>query len=224
MKMHSYMNINGYLSHVHQQAELVFAQLKKATEDVGGWDEALKTAEAEKRRLRDRQTSPTADDRPTNDVPVPSALAGDDTASHEKTNGIATNSTSTLRKRTAAPRALAPLLSVPSTDSTPSLSPASHSNPSQIITTGTQLVPPSSVLKPSPHVLVSHPSPEVSGLAKEYSELESELVGVGPTYVRWPRNISLRSFAEYMIVPTLVYELEYPRTERSVKFFFPPHC
>lgn len=219
MKTHSYMNINGYLSQVHEQAQAVLAQLKQATESVGGWDEAMRVAEIEKKRARRQERAnghAEPDERPTNDgpAPVPAPIVAMSVADHEKSTA---NGDATLRKRNL-PASLALAASSSASSSTSSLAPASHSNPSQVITTGTQLLSPSMVLKPSPHPLVAHPSPEVSALAKEYSELDSELVGTGPQYIRWPNNLGLASFANYMITPTLVYELEYPRTERCVPF------
>lgn len=68
--------------------------------------------------------------------------------------------------------------------------------------------------KPTPHPLVDYPDERISSLAKEYSEMELELVSSGPEYVRWPENITLKNFAVYQLIPTLVYELEYPRTDR----------
>lgn len=70
--------------------------------------------------------------------------------------------------------------------------------------------------KPTPHPLVDHPDERISSLAKEYTEMEGELTGIGPEYVRWPENITYKNFAVYQLVPTLVYELEYPRTDRYV--------
>ena len=64
------------------------------------------------------------------------------------------------------------------------------------------------------HPLVDHPDKKISELAQEFSELDAELVSTGPAKVRWPNNISWRKFAEYQLIPTLVYDLEYPRTER----------
>ena len=66
----------------------------------------------------------------------------------------------------------------------------------------------------TPRVLIDHPDPEISALATEYLELESELVSSGPERVRWPENITLKNFAVYQLIPTLVYELEYPRTKK----------
>lgn len=65
-----------------------------------------------------------------------------------------------------------------------------------------------------PHPLVDHPDEKIAELAEEYSELDAELVSMGPAKIRWPNNISWSNFADYQLIPTLVYELEYPRTER----------
>jgi sterol O-acyltransferase len=65
-----------------------------------------------------------------------------------------------------------------------------------------------------PHLLIMHPDPQISDMAKDYSELQSELVSTGPTYVKWPENVTWKNFAVYQLIPTLVYELEYPRTDR----------
>jgi sterol O-acyltransferase len=67
-----------------------------------------------------------------------------------------------------------------------------------------------------PHPLVDHPDEKISELAQEFSELDAELVSTGPAKIRWPNNISWSNFADYQLIPTLVYDLEYPRTERWV--------
>ena len=65
-----------------------------------------------------------------------------------------------------------------------------------------------------PHSLVDHPDKKISELAQQFSELDSELISTGPAKVRWPNNIGWSNFADYQLIPTLVYDLEYPRTER----------
>ena len=62
--------------------------------------------------------------------------------------------------------------------------------------------------------LIHHPDPEISAMTKDYSELQSELTSSGPHHVTWPNNISWKNFAMYQLIPTLVYDLEYPRTDR----------
>jgi sterol O-acyltransferase len=72
-----------------------------------------------------------------------------------------------------------------------------------------------------PHTLIHHPDPEISAMAKDYLELQSELTSSGPHHVTWPNNISWKNFAMYQLIPTLVYDLEYPRTDRSLLFVIP---
>ena len=62
--------------------------------------------------------------------------------------------------------------------------------------------------------LVDHPDEKIAELAQEFSRLDAELVSTGPEKLRWPDNISWSNFADYQLIPTLVYDLEYPRTER----------
>jgi sterol O-acyltransferase len=69
------------------------------------------------------------------------------------------------------------------------------------------------------HTLIDHPDPEISKLATEYSELDSELTSTGPEHLKWPANITWKNFAVYQLIPTLVYELEFPRTNRRVDRF-----
>ncbi|KAF9647429.1 MBOAT-domain-containing protein [Thelephora ganbajun] len=70
-----------------------------------------------------------------------------------------------------------------------------------------------------PHPLVGHPDEKISELAQEFSGLDAELVSTGPAKVRWPNNISWSNFVDYQVIPTLVYDLEYPRTERIRPFY-----
>ncbi|CAO1631338.1 unnamed protein product [Sympodiomycopsis kandeliae] len=82
-----------------------------------------------------------------------------------------------------------------------------------------------------PHPLVSHPDRVVSLFAHEIEALREELLSVAPakpddvpesetesaggksSRVCWPDNITYANFWDYLLVPTLVYELEYPRTK-----------
>jgi hypothetical protein len=45
----------------------------------------------------------------------------------------------------------------------------------------------------------------------QIAELDAELKK--PT-VEYPENVSVSNFVDYMFIPTLVYEMEYPRTDR----------
>ncbi|CAE7208710.1 unnamed protein product [Rhizoctonia solani] len=65
-----------------------------------------------------------------------------------------------------------------------------------------------------PHPLVNHPSSNISVLAQNLTEMDLELTSTGKNRVRYPNNISYANFLDFQMVPTLCYELEYPRTER----------
>ncbi|KAL1923020.1 uncharacterized protein VTP21DRAFT_9396 [Calcarisporiella thermophila] len=57
------------------------------------------------------------------------------------------------------------------------------------------------------HTLECH----VEHIRNELKELDHELC---PGKMRYPNNLTWANYIEYLFVPTLVYELEYPRTER----------
>ncbi|CBQ70133.1 related to acyl-CoA sterol acyltransferase [Sporisorium reilianum SRZ2] len=72
-----------------------------------------------------------------------------------------------------------------------------------------------------PHPLSSHPDTLISDLAREIEVLREDLLSARPSDpspdlvhqhpVMWPVNISYANFWDYLLVPTLVYELSYPR-------------
>ena len=186
MKMHSYMATNGYLRHASQQSAEILAQLRAATLRVGGWEKAI--AEA-KRRQEDLERETDTDSTGTGPSPSPSGnlqLTGGDLS----TSYVEVPSAATLRNR---------LKRVVETETT-SETVFDDAKPKDITS----------------HLLVNHPDPQISALATELSELDSELVSSGPERVHWPENITFKNFAVYQLIPTLVYELEYPRTKRYV--------
>ncbi|CAE6536531.1 unnamed protein product [Rhizoctonia solani] len=65
-----------------------------------------------------------------------------------------------------------------------------------------------------PHPLVNHPSSNIALLAQGLTDMDLELTSTGKNRVRFPDNISYANFLDFQMVPTLCYELEYPRTER----------
>jgi sterol O-acyltransferase len=184
MKMHSYMATNGYLRHVSQQSAEILAQLRDATLPVGGWEKAIFDA---KRRQEDLERETDTDSASTGPSPSPLGklrLSGSDLS----TSYPEMPSVTALRNR---------LIHVAETETTSEtvFDDAKHKDATS-------------------HLLVNHPDPQISALATEFSELESELISSGPERVRWPENITLKNFAVYQLIPTLVYELEYPRTKR----------
>jgi len=186
MKMHSYMATNGYLRHVSQQSAAVLDQLRDATSRIGGWEKAMADA---KRRHDDLERETDTEITSTGTSPSPFGTIG------LRSGGVSppyveVPSASALRKRLLHATA---------------------------VETASEIVSDDDKLKDTPsHILVHHPDSQISALATEYSELESELVSSGPERVRWPENITFKNFAMYQLIPTLVYELEYPRTKRYV--------
>jgi sterol O-acyltransferase len=184
MKMHSYMATNGYLRYVSQQSAEIQAQLRDATLRVGGWEKAIADA---KRRLDDLERETDTDSTGTMPSPSPSGnlrLPNGDLS----TPYLEVASASALRNR---------LIHVTETE-----------------TTSETVLDDGKRKNATSHILTHHPDPRISALATEFSDLESELVSSGPERVRWPENITLKNFAVYQLIPTLVYELEYPRTKR----------
>ncbi|KAI0741598.1 MBOAT-domain-containing protein [Daedaleopsis nitida] len=171
MKMHSYISTNGELAQTHEQAEKVYAQLKKATDAQGGWEEALQKAEVAMLQQ---------------DSPIPSGTPGVPLDAPE-------GPIKGCRQRRCPKGA-------------------------GVKTTGTRVMVDSPAIQfkpPSPSEILSHhPSEAIASLAKQHAELERDLTGSIEGKVRWPANITFRDFAWYQLTPTLVYELEYPRTDR----------
>jgi sterol O-acyltransferase len=53
-------------------------------------------------------------------------------------------------------------------------------------------------------------------LRREIENMEKNLTGRVCYEMRYPNNLTFANFLDYMICPTLVYELEYPRTDKCV--------
>ncbi|TFK29702.1 sterol O-acyltransferase [Coprinopsis marcescibilis] len=244
MKMHSYMNVNGHLQTVRTQADAVLAQLMKlvAEESSGlsseeAWANALvnaRIARMEKEGLpsdTESQGSTSGNQTPvigTPEVPPHAAKEGAVSSYVDAATAAA------LRKRLTAviksPSTLSngvhldpkdgghPLRQVYSesdeknkSKGTVTLAQADASS-SATVTTEFAIF---SNRPPETHTLVHHSNPDIAALAEEYSDLLSELTSNGPKdYTVWPANIGWKDFAMYQLTPTLVYELEYPRTDR----------
>jgi sterol O-acyltransferase len=80
-----------------------------------------------------------------------------------------------------------------------------------------------------PHPLATHPDSLISELAREVESIREDLTSspdpnittseegdqqeTFTKTVTWPENITVWNFWDYLLVPTLVYELSYPRTK-----------
>ena len=61
-------------------------------------------------------------------------------------------------------------------------------------------------------ILYFHPDPQISELASQSLDLLDDLTSRGKDKIVWPANVTLLNFLDYLRLPTLVYELDYPRT------------
>ena len=210
MKMHSYLSSNGQLGRVDKQAQRVFAQLKKATDALGGWDGALQTAEAAIVQAESPVLSGTPD--VPEDAPVGST-----------TSYVDARTAVTLRQRLQQAAVAANSHASTATANGVKTTTDASVDAAAFGPGGVPTYPPT-----TSEILTHHPDETVAAIARHHVELERELTGAVEGKVRWPANITLRDFAWYQLTPTLVYELEYPRTdgirplyvfEKTVAFF-----
>ncbi|KAG6833002.1 hypothetical protein H0H87_012588 [Tephrocybe sp. NHM501043] len=197
MKMHSYMTVNGQLQRATIQSEKTLELLRRATESAGGWESALH--EAKLRRIEAEAAASTGSESLAN---TPNAIPGTPDVPEGSTTSYTDTATASALRRRLAKVSQATDGNISVTDISTQRAGDGRTGPSFV-----------------PHPLVDHPEPHIAELANEYSELQSELTSPGPAYVTWPHNISLKNFALYQLVPTLVYELEYPRTDKYVLCF-----
>jgi len=200
MKMHSYMAVNGYLHGVNEEAITLERQLQEKTVEVGGWDKAV--ADAKVHREEFEQT----------DVSTPSetpALLREGPKSYFSGDGPAATALRHRLQQVAKENgSLTPHSSVRTASTVDSTVP-------KLIETKAKWTMPEPL---PPHVLVDHPNKEVSIIAEQLSEVESELTGTYLHEVRYPANLTWWNYLDFHMLPTLVYELEYPRTDRYVRY------
>ena len=211
MKMHSYITLNWQLRFVMEQSQELFDSLKDKTKAVGGWDKALADAIAKQKELRFQASitcaatangSSTREPTPFGTPPVPEGSS---------TSYVEVPIASALRHRLNA------VMSLPDSDNQRSSSRAAVdvAHPHLLQDRSQKmLINDGSTGEFGPHLLIHHADPDISAIAKDYSELQSELTSSGPHHVTWPDNITWKNFAMYQLIPTLVYDLEYPRTDR----------
>ncbi|TFK63001.1 MBOAT-domain-containing protein [Pluteus cervinus] len=199
MKVHSYMTVNGQLQNASQQSQILLEQMQALTDKVGGWEKAILDAQhqrAEAEAVIEATLSTSDDTSEPTPAGTPHIPHGSSATYLDVPTAVA------LRKRLAA---------VAMERSTSSDTSNGGSSTPILIYKSTDDKKSPDV---GPHPLIDHPDESIANIAKEYSELQSDLVSTGPEHVAWPNNISWKNFAVYQLIPSLVYELEYPRTDR----------
>ena len=195
--MHSYMSTNGYLLKVNHNLERKMDALRSATSRVGGWDTALSDARAAKDES-ERRSGSTSDELSASPsiTPLPDGT---------KRSYIDGDMAIALRDR---------LLAMPATNGEAN---ADGESPTD---SNASLPPRSTAPRDTYKVLLHHPDKEISSIVNDMMDMDLELTSAGPGQMQWPNNITWKNFAEYMLIPSLVYELEYPRTERQAILAF----
>ncbi|KZT70797.1 MBOAT-domain-containing protein [Daedalea quercina L-15889] len=212
MKMHSYVTTNGQLQWVHKRTEKVYTKLRRLVAEEGGWDAAIETAQQNKAKQEAAQDEiERRADGNTNGTPI----------APEGSSYVDEKVALALRKRLASSghSDILGSASLPSALSASASAEFPPDRPTQVNTTGTRLVPPSADSEPAypptpSQILAHHPDSQIADLAREHAELQEELTSPGPERIRWPANVTSKNFVTYMLIPTLVYELEYPRTDK----------
>ena len=231
-QMHSYMAHNGMLSTVYFRLREEKAELAALVDSLpGGAEAVLREASVRHARLDARQANGPTESTPlgTPGLATPasgtmtpgeaqnpmdteeafrkhltamadaksasSAMASDDVAEGSEIRRRTATSKATERKTTLAMDALP--------------------QPQADLPHGTSLEP-SHITSPHdsrpPDALAWSPNDRVALLARNIDAMEDELKSNGAKGLVWPQNVTYFHFIDYIFIPTLVYELEYPRT------------
>ncbi|GJN89318.1 hypothetical protein Rhopal_002298-T1 [Rhodotorula paludigena] len=199
MKVHSYCALNGELSERRRQLKKDSAALDKATEELGGRGKL----EQEGRDAWEKaciEESAVAEDVSATTSIAPSATNaalrqrhGDRLAAASQPSSSDKDGATRIRQRPAPNRRRS---ISPSTNRHPPLHPSRDDAPHDGVET-----------------LTWHPNERISKLAIGICEAQEALSSGGVANVQWPDNVTFLNFIDYLLVPTLVYELEYPRTD-----------
>ncbi|KAG8861414.1 hypothetical protein FRB96_002863 [Tulasnella sp. 330] len=244
MKVHSYVSINGEFSELLLQKNIQTGALKSMVSKLpGGWSGA-ETEASDARTLaaqpfderKDKESgnmSPgsVVSDTTPEGTPMPIAdgvVIGTEVMGNGNDLAMASlrHRLATLPPGGALPKSIAKLASTNNQNGL--LKPPSSAKDTSYFPSSTDTAfPPKTVESqssnaPAKHPLIGHPNPEVNALAESISALDDEMTSVGVNgqkRVQFPGNVTLKNFADYQLIPTLVYELEYPRTERVRPFY-----
>jgi sterol O-acyltransferase len=102
------------------------------------------------------------------------------------------------------------------TTSTPKQKGSGMPQPDADLPHGTSLEPSHNTMQHSPrepNVLSYSSDEKIAVLARNIDMMEDELRSNGSNGLVWPQNVTYRNYFDYMFFPTLVYQLEYPRTD-----------
>ncbi|KLT39548.1 MBOAT-domain-containing protein [Cutaneotrichosporon oleaginosum] len=215
MKMHSYMSHNGMLATVHARLQKEKHTLHEYLNSLpGGHEGALAEAAEHKAELEAREASAPQVSEPATRTPTPPQITvtGEDGTVVSETiarlgqNGEVAKKNNEVRRRLRSTK--------PATDALPA--------PQSGLPRGTSLEPAHTTsphAKRVPTLLAWSSDPKIALLARNIDEMSDELCSNGERGLVWPQNVTYKHFIEFMFFPTLVYQLEYPRTSTMRPLF-----
>lgn len=187
MKVHSYCSTNGEFSEKSRSLAIRSKVFANRLEQAGGLETVEREARAEWERSKDGEKEEDVQVEKVKAVPNEFEPHVEERTPPE--TPTVSHSPSTLtRRRPVHPTSSSSAPSTPSADDSPA------------------------ALLSKLDVLTWHPNPALSELAIELADLRDAITSTGVNKVRFPDNLRWYNFFDFMLVPTLVYELEYPRT------------
>ncbi|WWD21187.1 hypothetical protein CI109_105671 [Kwoniella shandongensis] len=240
MKMHSYMSHNGMLATVYFRLQKEKALLEDAIARYPGGrkalveEAALRQADLEAEEARGVSITPGGTSAPGTPAPgTPSVhFPTEYSAGYEDPSATLRRRLGSLSEASAGVSS-----SVKDKDGTPDSLAASaeiRRRPSHL--SGRRKAPPATDALPAPHPDLplgtslepsattsphppSPPNPlawssneEIALLATNINAMQEELKSNGARGLIWPQNVTYKHYVDFMFFPTLVYQLEYPRT------------
>ena len=196
--MHSYMAHNGMLATVFFRLKDEKAQLAELVDSLPGGREAALEEAAERQAALEAQEEKavTPATTPGSVTPPATPSAPSSPEAQLRRRSITQSSLSKQKKRKPV-----------ATDALP--------KPDTDLPHGTSLEPShlehlNDTHSPSP--LAWSSNERVAILARNIDAMEMELRSNGAKGLVWPQNVTYLHFLDYLFIPTLVYQLEYPRT------------
>lgn len=189
MKVHSYLAFNGAMSEKAIQLRKAKAALNEAVEAKGGWTKVLllakQEADASEAGLKDRDGAIQEEDGGRPSVPVTDGhlISPPTSPRMGEVQGLRRRRRSSSKSGTSQTNGL-------------------HHHSTDIDPNNPQ----------DPRRLLDYSDDKIFNLAHDCVDLQEELKSSGKEGVEWPANVTYSNYFDYLIIPTLVYELEYPRT------------
>ena len=206
-QMHSYMAHNGMLATVFFRLKQERQALAELVDSLPGGREAVLEEAAARRATLEAQEASTPVGTPGTVTPGAdiNPLSRAAAIYSSQSSPGATPEPELRRRSNARPGNRRSKLA---TDALP--------KPDPNLPHGTSLEP-AAVITPhdekTPSALAWSSNERVALLARNVDAMEEELKSNGAKGLVWPQNVTYAHFLDYLCIPTLVYQLEYPRTD-----------